>query len=432
MPGAQPRDHRHAVLLARRITAIVLTVLAALTILAGTVAVWAHALVFDTEDYVALVTPLADDAQVRHNLAVFTVDKALTATDLQARIAGVLPPRAAPVAAPLTDAVRQRAVAATESLLARPEVKQLWVAANRVAHERLMKVLRGESQAVTVSKNDVQLDLGAIVAKVVTSLQERYPSLLGSRGILNVDPSMTADEVRARLSAALGRPLPQDFATVTIYRGTGAYRAQQAVKLADKLVILVVVVAAALTAAAVAVSPRRRRTLLALGLGTLAAAVAARVLSRVLEHAVEDRVAGRPGGAVADSLVTTAMGSLGGYLLWLAVAAAVVAVVAFVAGRPAWVGAIGRAVTRLFGAHADLATPLTPVARWIAAHAGVMAAGGVLVAAVIVLATGGALDVALAVLACLGAYELTLLAFAAGARAGGEGRQRGGGPSAAA
>ena len=190
--------------------------------------------------------------------------------------------------------------------------------------------------------------------------------------------------------------------------------AKQALRLFNDLVILAIVLTAVLVAAALLVSVRRRRTALWLGLGSLFAFVAARVIEAQLEKAVVDAVKTQGGAAVARSVLSSAVESLNGFFVWVAVAGAIVAVAAVLAGRPSWLEAIGRGVAQLFGVASDLSTPDTGAGRWMAAHLDLLRIAGIAVAVVVLLFVTGSLTAVIVVVLALAVYELALTAYAVG------------------
>ncbi len=100
--------------------------------------------------------------------------------------------------------------------------------------------------------------------------------------------------------------------------------------------------------------------------------------------------------------------------MWLALAGAIVAVAAFLAGRPQWLDAMGRGFAKLFGVASDLSTPDTGAGRWMAEHLDLLRVAGVAVAIVVLLFATGSLTAVLVVALALAIYELALGAYAIG------------------
>ncbi len=392
-----------------------LVVAALLGVLVSALALWAHTVVFDTAAYVRVVAPVAGDPEVRADVAEYVAARAVQAVDLEARLEDALPAEAGLAAPALTRALQQFLVDEVESFLATDLAQRLWASVNRLAHEQLLSALQDDNRFVTVGRADVKLDLLPLVAVALQKLEDRIPGLLGKDVTLpRIDPATAPGDIRTLLQDALGRELPADFGSVTLLRGDAGYEARRALKLFNDLVIVVVVLTAALVAASLLVSVRRWRTALWLGLGALVAFAAARVVEVQLERAAVGAIKSQGGAAVARSVLGSAIASLNGFLVWIAVAGVIVAVAAFLAGRRTWLDAMGRGFAELFGVSSDLSTPDTRAGRWLAGHLDVLRVAGVGVAVVVLLfVTGSPAGVVIVVLA-LAAYELALTTYGAG------------------
>jgi hypothetical protein len=410
--GTPPRKRAPRI---RAGVALFLVVASVLAVLVSTLALWSHGIIFDSETYVKVVAPVADDPDVRAALSTYIAGKAVQAADLDARIADALPPGAKVVAPALTRSLQSYLGDEIDGFLGTALAQRLWVDSNRFAHEQLITALQGQTRSVAAGREDVRLDLLPLVAVAVQRLDARIPGLLGRDVTLPaIDPATAPDEVRTLLQDALGRRLPADFGTITLLRGSQGYEAKQALRLFNDLVILVVIVTIVLIAAAMLVAVRRRQTALWLGLGSLLALVAARIVEVRLEDAAVGAVKTQGGAAVARAIVGSAVGSLNTFLVWVAVAGAFVAVAAFLAGRPQWLDAMGRGFSALFGVASDLSTPDTGAGRWMAAHLDLLRVAGVVVAVVALLFVTGSLTAVIVVALALAIYELALGAYALG------------------
>jgi hypothetical protein len=399
-----------------------LVVASVLAVLVSALGLWSRGIIFDTDKYVKVVAPVAKDPQVRAAVSTYVAAKAVEAADLNRRIESALPSSAKVLAPALTRSLQGYLVDQIDAFLRTPLAQRLWVESNRFAHEQLITALRDQNRAITVGRDDVKLNLLPLVAVAIQRLEVKVPHLLGRDVALpTIDPATAPDQIRILLQDALGRPLPADFGSVTLLRGSQGYEAKRALRLFNDLVILVVVVTIVLILAALLVSVRRWRTALWLGLGSLLAFVAARAIEVRLEKAVVDGITSQGGAAVARSIVGSAVASLNSFLVWIAVAGAIVAVAAFLAGRPEWLGAMGRSFAKLFGVASDLTTPDTGAGRWMAAHLDLLRAAGVAVAVIVLLFVTGSLTAVIVVVLALAAYELALGAYALGVPGGRDG-----------
>lgn len=392
---------------------VFLVIAAVLAVLVSVVALWSRDIIFDTDAYVKVVAPVAEDPQVRTAVSEYVATKAIEATDLTTRIEKALPADAKVLAAPLTASLQRFLVDEIDKFLGTKLAQRLWVDSNRFAHEQLIAALQDQNPYVTVGRSDVKLNLLPLVAVALQRLETKIPQLLGRDVRLpRIDPATAPAEIRTLLQDALGRPLPPDFGSITVLRGAQGYEAKRALRLFNDLVILLVVLTVVLIAAAVLVSVRRWRTALWLGLGSLLAFVAARVIEVQLEKAIAGAVKSEGGAAVAKAIVSSAIASLNSFFMWIAAAGVIVAVAAFLAGRPAWLDAMGRGVAKLFGVASDLSAPDAGAGRWMAAHLDELRIGGVAVAVVVLLFVTGSLSAVLVTLVALVVYELALTAYA--------------------
>jgi hypothetical protein len=392
-----------------------LVVAAVLAVLVSTLALWSRSIIFDTDAYVRIVAPVAEDPQVRRAVAGFVAESAVKATALEARIEDALPSDAKVLAPVLTSSLRRFLADEVDDFLGTELARRLWVDINRLAHNQLIAALQDENRYITVGRSDVELNLLPLVAVALQRLEDEIPRLLGRDVTLpQIDPATAPDDIRTLLQDALGRRLPADFGTITLLRGTQGYEAKQALRLFNDLVILVVVLTVVLIAAAVLVAVRRLRTVLWLGIGALLAFIVARVVAVQLEEAITGAIASQGGAAVARSVLGSTVDSLNGFFIWVAVAGAVAAVAAFLATRPAWLAAVGEKVAELFGVASDLTTPDTRSGRWLAEHLDQLRIGGVAVAIVALLFATASPTAVLVIVVALVVYELALTTYAVG------------------
>lgn len=313
------RRYRHDSGRARSWLAAVFVVPTCLCIVSSAAAVWAHQTLLNTDRYVATVAPLIKDPSVTRSLGDFTSTKVLQAVPLQGQ---------------LTQQVRRGLSRKIDSLLRSGAASAAWISVNRAAHRQLVAALRAGSGPVVTRGGTVTLDLMPFVSFGVTGLVDILPSSVAGRlNLPRIDTSASPDQQRAQLAAALGRPLPQSFGRVILLRSTQLARAQRALRLFDLLTWVLVGVTALLVALAIAVSPRRWRTLAYLGVGVAVVSLIARLFVGRLNGPI---VHSFNAGDLAPALkagVATFLGSLAAFTLWPLIAGAVVAAVAFLAGR---------------------------------------------------------------------------------------------------
>lgn len=231
---------------------IVLMLVAALLAPLSALATWSNATLLDTDEYVAMVAPLAEDPAIQDEISRRITDgvfealrvEELTASTLAAiadrpRVEGVtenLPVDLTAFAVPISNAVRGFTSEQVERLVASDAFEDAWIAANREAHAGLVAALTGETDAgVSVVDGRVSVNLGTFIESIKPVLIER--------GVPFADriPAVNAQFVVLE-SASLGN-------------------AQAAVRMLDLLHTVLPITAVLLLAAGVALAPARRRAL---------------------------------------------------------------------------------------------------------------------------------------------------------------------------
>jgi hypothetical protein len=407
----------------RRWMVLLLVVLASVGILLSAVSVWTHSLLFNTDRWVETVGPVLQDPEVTHDLSVYLTERAIEASDLEARAADVLPPRAQFLAPAITDAARDFVQKRMEERLNQPETYQLWLKLNRFAHEHLVAVLEGDSTYIQLNGDQVQLNLVPLIAKALELIDQVLPGALGDRvDIPQIDPAASAEQMRAELEAATGRTLPEDFGTVTLYEGDQVTQAQQAVRIFKAAVLAILIVTILLIAAALLFSRTRLRTLIQLALGTLVAVVLARVAIQRLSDAVVEGISGRDGYRVAKALVESAAGNLFDLLIWLVVAGALVSLMAYLATKRSWFVAARGYATAAAGTTGEAVASRSPLRLWLGRHYDGARATGVVLAVVALLFTTSSWWLTILVLGLTAVYELAVwrLAEAGGVQGPGQ------------
>jgi hypothetical protein len=207
----------------RGVVATVLVILGC--VLAGP-AVAAYALdrqITDQDRYLAAVAPLADDPAVRREVAE--------------QLSGAIDERLDQ----LPDSARRIVDSAVARVVDSEAFSRAWISINRVAHPRLIAMLRGDPGSLRVEADTVLLDVGAVAA-----------------------------EVKARLIAEgvpFAERLPEITASVPLFSRPAVRRAIPAFGTWQALRIALPVAVVAVLVAALIVGPRRDRTLILAGGG---------------------------------------------------------------------------------------------------------------------------------------------------------------------
>jgi uncharacterized membrane protein len=386
-PG--PRLHR-----TRAVGAVVLAVLTSIALVATTVGIWIDRTVWNTDRYVSIVAPIADDPAVTQALAARLTTYVFEALDVPDRVENALasipnlPPSATFLAGPITasaeNVIRQR----VETFLASQTFHDLWVQLNRTLHTKIVALLNGDySQLpnVAVEGGVVQLNLVSAVAEVIR--------LVVQQGVESLDLNVTIPDIPAdldaraaidRLASAVGVSLPPDFGQLTIMSQDQLTSYQESARTLDAISGALTIVLVILIGLTLLIANDRRRTLIWLAIGGAAGLLIGGAVIRRVEGRIVDAIQGPGAQAAARDVFAAVSAGLRHAGIIVGVATLLVALIAYLAGRPKWLIAATAAVRRATaqregGSQLDV---------WIAAHANAVRIAGVVVAAVVLFVTG--------------------------------------------
>jgi hypothetical protein len=366
----------------RRIVVVVLVVLTCVSLVAGVVGVWARRNFLDTDRFVHRVGPLIEEPAVQEVVTARLSDQVITLVDPRALFEEVLPERGQLLAAPLANAVDGFVRDRVESFVRSDRFERLWVGAVTIAHRSAVRVLKDESDVVTTGDGQITLNLVPVVNEVLKQITATSPEILGRQVDL---PDVTVEDVPetaiARIEDALGVDLGSDFGQFTVYDNGKLQAAQDAVALADRLVVLLLFVSIVSAGLALWLSTRRRRTLLQI----TAVVAIGMVLIRRIGFRVDDEVAALPptpeGRRATAVVIHQFLDPLTTFAIWTFAAAAIVAALAIVTADYPWVVSLRRNVrtlwTRAITSTGERARDQATVA-WIGTHRdALLIAGGV-------------------------------------------------------
>jgi hypothetical protein len=340
----------------------------------------------NTDGYMNLVGPIGKDPEAIQNLSEYIGGQVIVATDLQTRITDALPPRVQLLAGPITAYVEDFIIKGANKVLSSPKAYELWLQINRVGHEKIVALLRGETTSVYVSGSDVKLNLLPLISQVLVWVDERLPGGLSDRFSPPViapdsDPEAGIQEV-ANWS---GKPLPSDFGQVTLLQSDALGPAQTAVKWFDRLTWILPLVTAALIALTIWLSRRRARTAIAIGIGAAVAIFVTRVIIKRASLYLTDKLEEGQGVHVVKDVVNASLGPLTTMTIWICVVGVLVALLVWLLGRRDVRAGVVAAGKRAAGQPAEIHIPDSPVTSWVVNHV-VGVRWGVLVVGLIVLA----------------------------------------------
>jgi hypothetical protein len=261
----------------RQILSVVAMLLACLSILLSTVAVWTHQVALNTDRFTALVANVAGDPALIGPISGRVSSQVVIAIDLEARLADKLPGPSKVLAPAMAAAVEGAIDRRLQVALANPRVQAGLLTAVSFTHERIVRVLRDEGDALTIVDGYIYLNVLPIVGQALAELQ--------AIGIIPADialPDLTDPEapqvLAERLETALGVTLPATFGMIKLMPADRLVAARTYVKIFDFVVLGLLLLTVVLIALALWLAPNRRWMLVALGIGTIVAFLLARLI----------------------------------------------------------------------------------------------------------------------------------------------------------
>ena len=308
-------------------------VLACLAILVSTVAVWVHQVALNTDKFTELVSTVSTDPAVIDPIAERVSQQVVDALDVQGRLASRLPGPLSGLAGPMTATVQNAIDQRLQTALLDPRVNAALVDAIGFTHERVVRLLRGDSTSLSVVDGYVVLDVFPVIGVALNQLQ--------TMGLIPPDvqlPDLTSPDARdvldQRLDAALGVTLPPTFGTIQLMPADRLLAAQSVVRIFDVVVIVLIVLAILLVVLALGLARHRVRMLLFLALGVIVAFLLARLAIHTIEGVLVDGIANGDVAGAVRVLLDATFESLRSITVIVLIGTVIVAIAAFLAGRP--------------------------------------------------------------------------------------------------
>jgi hypothetical protein len=349
--------------------------LTVLSLIITVVGAWARAVVLDTDRFVATVGPAIDEPAVQQALSVRLTDRVMEGLQIEDRVSSAisdLAPQDLPVppsllAGPIADGIRNVLLDRTEQFLASDAVRTLWFEALTRAHERAVALLRGEdSGAATVEGDAVYVDLLPMMNNALQALEQPLSDIFNRSIDIPTITAANVSQVTSALEDQFGVQLPDDFGKIKVFESDALPAAQAAVATADRVIYLLVALTIVLAIVALVLSTRRLRTVLWLGFGAAIGLIVVRRLALRVDDAIVDRVTGGTNRAAVGSVTSDVFQDLRNFTTLLLVAALVIGIGAYLAGRPPW-------LMRSLERRRDGLVPRdSATIRWIGEHAPVL------------------------------------------------------------
>jgi hypothetical protein len=206
------------------------------------IGLWARNTLLDTDQYVDMVGPLAEDPAIQRAVSDRVTRRLMTSVDVEGEIVAAFP-RAEPFAPSIASGLETFVREATLRIAQSDRFQTLWENANRRSHSQVVAVLEGKgTETVETRDGKVVVNVGPMVNLV--------KARLGDRGVT------IFERVEGRI--------PQQF---VLFDSEQLTKAQSGVRFFKRVTYALPFLALLAFAAAVALSPNRRRTLLRAALG---------------------------------------------------------------------------------------------------------------------------------------------------------------------
>ncbi len=350
----------------RPVAAWVLAVLAALAIAVSILAVWVHETVLDTDAFMAVVSPAVESEAVQAATADYLATELLAALDVPQRVETVIsgvddrlseglaealdltPSQAAllgrvdigldRLAAPIAAGIESRIRGAVETVIDDPRTTDLLLQLTEVAHERIVLLLRDETEQlpnVVISDGEVRLNMVPLIGAVLRSVIERGTDVLGIDGDALPDFSASDEPgpARERLAEALGARLGPEFGQVEIMSEQQLRELQGMIVTLDRVVWALIIAAILLSLGAVLTAPSIGSGVFRVAIGGGLGLLLGLLLVNVVSSELTEAVASPTGRRAMEEVLATLVASLQPALITLAAIGFVAAAVAYVAGR---------------------------------------------------------------------------------------------------
>ena len=367
--GAPLRGEPGRLKLRRRLAGL-FVFLTVISLIAAVVGAWARSVVLDTDRFVATVGPAIEDPNVQAALSVRLTDRVMEGLQIEERVSqalsqldqGQLPVSPTLLAAPISDGIRTVLLDRTKQTLASEQVEALWYKALTRAHGQAVALLRGESTTATIEGDAVYVNLLPFVNDALASLEQQLSEIFNRAIDIPTVTEENLEQVVGALEQQFGVDLPADFGTIKVFESDALPAAQSAVVTVDRLVFLLVLLTIVLAVVSIVLSTRRLRTVLWLGFGAALGLIVVRRLALRVDDAIVERVSGGTERAAVGGVTSDVFQDLRNFTTLMLVAAILIGVGAYLAGRPPW-------LTRTIERGRDGSLVDSGTVRWLGEHA---------------------------------------------------------------
>jgi hypothetical protein len=146
-----------------------LLVIGGLLAILSVLTIWLRAELLDTDTYVSSISAVVTNSAVEQSVANVITNQIFTNVDVEGAARDALPPRAGFLAPQLADGLRNVTHTVTLRVVSSEQFENLWIGANRRAHQQIVAVLTGQPGphgAISTAGGKVTLDLSSAVTTV--------------------------------------------------------------------------------------------------------------------------------------------------------------------------------------------------------------------------------------------------------------------------
>jgi Ca2+/Na+ antiporter len=244
-----------------------IVVLAAVIALVAALNVWVKRQALSTDNWTNASSQLLENEQIRSALSIYLVNQLYQNVNVSQELKQQLPPPVKPLAPQIALGLQQVLVRATDTLLARPRIQQLWKAANRRAHQLFIALLDGKHNVLQSTNGNV---------------------------VLNLQPILQELEKQTGLGSRLVGRLPPDAGKITIMKGSQLDTARKSVKVIRVMSYFLLFLVIGLYALAMFLSRDRRKILLGAGVSILIVGLLILVVRRFAGNYLIDQLTNNP------------------------------------------------------------------------------------------------------------------------------------------
>lgn len=225
--------------------AILCIILGSIALSVFSISSWAHSLIFNTNDYLDVVTPLPKDQAVSQAISTYTIDTFFEKRNVEEKINAALPDQAKFLTPTLADSLQNRSYKLTTTIIQSDQFTSVWVAANTFFHKRILNIIR--SGGILSQLSEKEFLQGTSIQFDGSDLAQAIKNRLGSDSQLFSDTQI------------------QQFKSITIPTYTKLQNIRQTVYWISELSSMLLYAAIALILSGIAIAFSRQKAVLISG-----------------------------------------------------------------------------------------------------------------------------------------------------------------------